>query len=452
MTPTAALLGTRIRRVDVPHPELLSLVLAGPELRSVLVFCFGSAAGVGLVETRPQGLAADSFVQKLRKELEGGKLSALEQPTARSLGLLIQRGPVQRRLVCDFEAAQISLFDETDHALATHTLEAGRAPKHAALAWPESLEQLLERGPTLLRDSMASAVEQQRAQLVKLVRTARQRLARRLSALDGDIARAEQAPALRTRANLVLQNLHQIKRGETSVQLTDYTQDPPSQITVELDPRHETRAQVETWFKQARRFERGAQLARERKAASAQEHAQLANLIEQLQRADAPALESLAQTARSLGVRGIGSPASDSSNKPAKTPRRKPYREFQAHNHRPILVGKGAEENDALTRDHARPHDLWLHARDVPGAHVVVPLERNETCPQELLLDAAHLAVHHSDARNQTIVDVIYTPRRYVRKRKKSPKGQVQLDQEKVLALHLDQGRLAKLLASELKD
>ena len=48
---------------------------------------------------------------------------------------------------------------------------------------------------------------------------------------------------------------------------------------------------------------------------------------------------------------------------------------------RAILVGRGAADNDALTLHVGRPHDLWLHARGVTGAHVIVPLRRDEPCP-----------------------------------------------------------------------
>jgi predicted ribosome quality control (RQC) complex YloA/Tae2 family protein len=114
-----------------------------------------------------------------------------------------------------------------------------------------------------------------------------------------------------------------------------------------------------------------------------------------------------------------------------------------------ILVGKGADDNDRLTIEHARPHDLWLHARDDAGAHVVVPLERGEACPPELLCDAATLAAHFSQARGQARVDVLYTERRYVRKPRKIGPGKVVLLREKVFRLHLEPARLKRLLAAE---
>jgi predicted ribosome quality control (RQC) complex YloA/Tae2 family protein len=136
----------------------------------------------------------------------------------------------------------------------------------------------------------------------------------------------------------------------------------------------------------------------------------------------------------------------------ASQSQRKPYREFRGSKDRAILVGKGASDNDVLTREHARPQDLWLHARDVSGAHVVVPLERNEVCPEELLLDAAHLAAHFSSARGETQLEVSYTGKRYVRKPRGAAVGQVQLEREKVLSLRLEPARLARLLTSERND
>jgi predicted ribosome quality control (RQC) complex YloA/Tae2 family protein len=127
---------------------------------------------------------------------------------------------------------------------------------------------------------------------------------------------------------------------------------------------------------------------------------------------------------------------------------RVPYLEYLAWRGQRVLVGRGATDNDRLTTKVARPQDLWLHARGVPGAHVVVPLEKDAVCPSELLVDAATLAAYHSDARDEDTVEVHYTPRRYVRKPRKSAPGQVALDREKVLTLRVEKARLERLLAS----
>ena len=114
-------------------------------------------------------------------------------------------------------------------------------------------------------------------------------------------------------------------------------------------------------------------------------------------------------------------------------------------------MGRGAADNDRLTTKVARTHDLWMHARGYTGAHVVVPLLKGSQCPPELLVDAATLAVHHSDARGADFAEVTWAERRYVRKPKGSPAGRVVVDREKVLALGADPERLRRLLAARVE-
>jgi predicted ribosome quality control (RQC) complex YloA/Tae2 family protein len=451
MKPLGRLIGARIRRIDMPHEELLCLAFAGHEERGVLMFCWASGAtGAGIVAQRPHGRAATSFVQKLRKELEGGRIAEFAQPDAGSLELIVERSAGRRRLLCHFDAPQIALFDHDSTLLASQPIEGARGGRGMRVAWPESLDELEARGPQLLADRATSTLDQRRTLVDKLLRNGVKRLERRLTALADDVTRADRAEPLRARANLLLANLRAVRRGASSVQLIDYTLDPPAPVELELDPALGAQQQAEGWFKQARRFERGAELALQRTAATRQELAALVELSSQLSAADEADLERIAQLAREQGVRGLAGGAA--ARKQAPRARHKPYRELRGHGQRAILVGKGAEDNDVLTREHARPQDLWLHARDVAGAHVVVPLERNETCPEQLLLDAAHLAAHFSDARAEASVDISYTSKRHVHKPRKAPKGMVSLTQHKVLRLQLDRARLLQLLATELRD
>jgi predicted ribosome quality control (RQC) complex YloA/Tae2 family protein len=461
MTPVALLIGARIRRVDSPQEELLTLVLSGLTERYVLVFCFSTgAAGVGMATERPHGRAATSFVQKLRKELEGGRILALNQPSDASLELVVRHADTEKKLRCEFGESRVDLLDASDAPLARQSMG---NPQRVRVSWPESIEQLLEQGPELLAQRAADSVTQRRGVLDKLIRTAHKRLERRLLALEQDMRRVEQVDPLRAQANLLMINLHAVHRGATAASLLDYTLDPPGFVTLTLDPKITPKQQVEAWFKQARRFERGAELARERTLSTHVELERFEALRLQLPAADEATLEQIAQAARALGVRGITSTqpptasgksaAHGGGTKRKQQPgRHKPYRELRGYKARTILVGKRAEDNDTLTREHARPHDLWLHVRDVPGAHVIVPLDRNETCPQELLLDAAHLAAHYSEARGEAIVDISYTTKRYIRKPKGAAPGKVQLEREKVLRLEPDPVRLRKLLSTEIQD
>ncbi|MDQ3179136.1 MAG: NFACT family protein [Acidobacteriota bacterium] len=92
-----------------------------------------------------------------------------------------------------------------------------------------------------------------------------------------------------------------------------------------------------------------------------------------------------------------------------------------------ILVGKGAKDNDFLTFRVAKSLDLWLHAADYPGSHVIVKNPNRQEIPNSTLLEAAQIAAFFSQAKTQTKVAVHYTQKKFVNKPKGSGAGLVSL-------------------------
>ena len=88
-------------------------------------------------------------------------------------------------------------------------------------------------------------------------------------------------------------------------------------------------------------------------------------------------------------------------------------------------MGRGARENHHLTFGVAKPEDLWLHARDVPGAHVIVRDPEGRAGADDLR-EAAEVAAFHSEARGEAQVDVHVTRRKHLRPARGSP-GRVQV-------------------------
>ena len=125
--------------------------------------------------------------------------------------------------------------------------------------------------------------------------------------------------------------------------------------------------------------------------------------------------------------------------------RAKPYREFESFDGIPILVGKSAKDNDALTLKVAKPDDLWLHARGTPGSHVVIRLEKGVQFPHETLRDAAALALWYSDLRKSGKGEVIYTYRKFVKKGKGLKPGAVMVEREKSVWIEAKADRLERL-------
>lgn len=92
-----------------------------------------------------------------------------------------------------------------------------------------------------------------------------------------------------------------------------------------------------------------------------------------------------------------------------------------------ILVGKGARDNDFLTFRVAKSQDLWLHAADYPGSHVIVKNPNRKEIPQKTLIEAAQLAAFFSQAKTEAKAAVHYTPKKFVFKPKGAVPGLVNL-------------------------
>jgi predicted ribosome quality control (RQC) complex YloA/Tae2 family protein len=109
---------------------------------------------------------------------------------------------------------------------------------------------------------------------------------------------------------------------------------------------------------------------------------------------------------------------------PARLPGMRHYRSSDGYE---IIVGKAARDNDTLTFRVARPNDLWLHAGDYPGSHVIVRNSTRQEVPHRTVIEAAQLAAKFSQAANDSKVTVHYTPRKFLSKPKGAAPGLVRM-------------------------
>lgn len=325
--------------------------------------------------------------------------------------------------------------------------DAGASPPRDVAATCEAPRE--DSGLELLSASDRHAETAAWHALRRAVRRSHRRLERRREAIASDLARAETIPQLERAGHLLLAHGSQVPRGAREAVLADWETGEP--VHIPLDPTQPAAAQAPSFFARARRLKRGMETMRERLRATERSLSEMGALradVEAPGDGTDPEREIAARWARAtaLGVRPSGPRTSPSAPKAAA---RRPFVRYLGARGRPILVGRGAQDNDALTLRTAKPGDLFLHVRGVTGAHVIVPKPKGEACPSELLVDAATLAAHFSDARGEAQLDVSYVERRYVRKPRKSPAGAVVLERQKVLHLRVDPERLRRLLATK---
>jgi predicted ribosome quality control (RQC) complex YloA/Tae2 family protein len=205
------------------------------------------------------------------------------------------------------------------------------------------------------------------------------------------------------------------------------------EVTLELDPTCSPQANADALYERARRVERA--------------RARIPGLVRDAE-ARAATLDGLLARARSGEATGdelqAALPRRERGSGPAEGSAL-PYRSYRSSGGLEIRVGRGARCNDDLTFRNAAPGDVWLHARDAAGAHVILRWEKSGSPPGRDLEEAASLAALHSKARTSGLVPVDWTLRKHVRKPRGSPPGTVVPDRVKTVMVRPDPTLLERL-------
>lgn len=219
-------------------------------------------------------------------------------------------------------------------------------------------------------------------------------------------------------ADLIMANLHTIEPGSEKVVVENFYDDQrPVEIRLRKDIPPQKMAEI--YYRKAKNqhieIERLEQSIRQKQEEMAGVRRQIAE-VEQ-----ATDLKTL----RMLEARYH--PTSEKKEKGQL-----PYHEFQLRDFR-IWVGRNAQANDELTLKYGYKDDLWLHAKDVSGSHVLIKHQAGKPFPKDVIEFAASLAAANSKRKNESLCPVIVTPRKFVRKRKGDPAGAVVVEREEVV-------------------
>ncbi|MDT7541531.1 MAG: hypothetical protein QOE33_1435 [Acidobacteriota bacterium] len=274
----------------------------------------------------------------------------------------------------------------------------------------------------------------------------RQEIARRRKLarnLEGDLREHGDAGEHKRAGDLLLANISTAERTGSRVRLTDYFAEGAPTVELEIDERATLQEEAAHRFARYTRAKRAAQeIERRRETLRAELDALEAEQVE-LERAvaarDTAALDALEQSRQKSKVggpqqRSKGDSARRGDTRAAKSKGKSNaepaarIRRYRSSDGYEILVGRAARENEEVTFKLARSHDLWLHAADYPGSHVVVRARgRDDDVPHRTLVEAAQLAAHFSQAKEDAKVAVNHTRRKFVSKIKGAAPGLVRL-------------------------
>ncbi|MDI6709404.1 MAG: NFACT RNA binding domain-containing protein [Bacillota bacterium] len=250
-----------------------------------------------------------------------------------------------------------------------------------------------------------------RRAIMSIVARERRRVEKRLAHCRKNLATAARFEEWRRYGDLLIANLHAVPPNAETITLNEFETGKP--VAIALDPKLSPAANAQAYF---RRFQKQKATA----ARAAAEEERLSAELEYLAGVETALMQAensadLGDIREELVAQGyLSAPAPGKKRAPAREAAPAPLT-FKAPDGTTILVGKNNRQNDYVTFRVAREDDLWLHARGIPGAHVIVRTAGRAVSP-EALEAAASLAAYYSRSRQAGSVPVDVTLRRHVKK------------------------------------
>ena len=224
-------------------------------------------------------------------------------------------------------------------------------------------------------------------------------------------------------ADLIMANLHDIPAGATQIEVLDFYTNQPKLIKLKRTEKPQLTA--ENLYRKGKNQQIEERQLSER---IARRETEALSALERLEEMDTvPALTELRGLRTWRKQHGL-----DPTPAAAKSATELPFKVFEDRGFT-ILVGRNAANNDLLTQKYAHKDDLWLHAKDVTGSHVVIRHKAGQPVPEPVVEHAAQLAGWYSRRQHDSLCPVTVTPKKFVRKPKGSLPGQVVVERERVV-------------------
>lgn len=399
-----------------------------------------------LRDLQKESISLSAFAHAARAVLGGGILSSVtkdldERIVRLAFSVTDELGdPHCRSMVVQLTGRSANLFLLDSAGVITHAFreskgggqQIGDPYRPPAQSKPSAPEQPITRGefPTL-----SAAVDEYYRQLdsrnafesvaKNLMATLRKEINRRkkLKAnLKKDLAAHGHPEEHKRLGDLLLANIPNAERDHDRVKLKDYYAEGAPTIEVQIDENDSLQEAAAESFSRYSKSKRAVEEIGTRMVQIDRELRKLEEKQSKLEEAIAAGDEAALAEFADPKVRTTASQKKEKA--PATLPGMRHYRSSDGYE---VIVGRTARDNDNLTFRVARPNDLWLHAGDYPGSHVIVRNSSRKEIPHRTIIEAAQLAAKFSQAGKDSKVAVHYTLRKFIAKPKGSASGLVRM-------------------------
>ena len=397
-----------------------------------------------------QSMPLGVFGQLMRSTLSGASLTQISKdPLDRIVRFTFEHDGIFRRLVVQLtgRTADLFLLDELNRITAalrdqerTRSGELYAPPARPPKGPSESFT--LDAGPPSAQlDAHFSALDAGKAfdSQAKSLRSKLTGAFRRQGALKAhlkeDLIRHGDPEEHKRTGDLLLANIGTATRTGNKVRITDYYAEGAPVIEIEVDENRSLKDEAAARFRQYAKAKRAAEEIAERLKQIDRETMSIERRLREL--------DEIIQSRDEAALAGFEKPPpapKASPKKAAKQEKIPGVRRYLSTDGYEILVGRAARDNDHLTFRVAQPNDLWMHAGDYPGSHVVIRNPTRKEIPQRTIIEAAQLAGRFSQASEDAKVVIHYTERKFLSKPKGAAPGLVRMSRFRSITVEPKEG------------
>ncbi|MGP4059756.1 Rqc2 family fibronectin-binding protein [Halobacillus sp. H74] len=282
-------------------------------------------------------------------------------------------------------------------------------------------------------------VKQQAGDLHRFLKNERDKNLRKIKKHQGTLKKSESAAEYQRLGELLTAHMHLVKTGDSEVTVIDYYDPDQSEMTIELNPNKSPSDNAQNYFQTYQKMKKSKEVVQKEITKAEDEILYFERLLQQVESAREEDIEEIREELREQGyLKRKPASKGNKKNKPSK-----PSPEsFESSDGTLIYVGRNNKQNEYLTNRLANKTDIWLHAKDIPGSHVVI---RDEDPSEDTLFEAAQLAANFSKSSRSSTVPVDYTKIRHVKKPSGAKPGYVTYDHQQTLFVTPDASFVKKL-------
>lgn len=265
--------------------------------------------------------------------------------------------------------------------------------------------------------------KQQGGELIRKIENELKRNKNKLKKRKQTLKESENAENYRRDGELLTTFLTQVPRGAKEVVLPNYyEEDRP--IKIALDPALTPNQNAQKYFHRYQKLKNAVKLIGEQIQEAKDEIQYLESVLSQLEIAGPMDIEAIKEELTAEGYLKKKTQKKQKKKKPSQ-----PDQYFSSDGTL-ILVGKNNLQNDQLTMKTAKKTDYWLHAKNIPGSHVII---KSDQPSDETITEAAELAAYFSKYRYSAQVPVDLVQVKHIRKPNGAKPGYVIYENQKTV-------------------